>query len=70
VSANNLSLWLKYAQLQMAAEARSLRSGMLQPQRQAALEEGNARASRFTPTQAAEFARKYEVVAHQVNTSD
>ena len=68
MSANNLSLWLKYAQFQMAAEARSLRSGMLQHQLQAALEEGNRHASRFTPTQAAEFAGKYEVVAHQDNT--
>ena len=72
MSTNNLSTWLKYANLQMAAEAfliddqgRQLFSG---PLLEAALIKGNKHASKFTETQAKDFATRYKVIAHIPNT--
>ncbi len=60
MSTNELSTWLKYANLQMAAEAflidrktgEARFSGAFL---ETALKEGNGHASKFTPTQATEF---------------
>jgi hypothetical protein len=67
-----ISDYLKYANLQMAAEAflvdkkeEPLPDNLLK----AALIEGNNHASRFTPTQAADFATHWKVLAQQPNTS-
>lgn len=71
MSAPSIGEILKYADLQMAAEAFlttknppfSLRSDLL-----AALTEGNNRSSKFTETQATDFLANWEVVAQQPNT--
>jgi Ca2+-binding RTX toxin-like protein len=60
---------LKYANVQMAAEATQLDkviSGQLTFE--AALIDGNSRNSRFPSALAQQFAAKYEVLAHQKNT--
>lgn len=60
---------LTYANLQMAAEATRLArvlSGELSLEDVLVL--GNDRSSRFTPTQAAEFASEWRVAAHRPNT--
>ncbi len=58
---------LTYANLQMAAEARlDLFNNQVSV---AALTTGNNRASKFTPTQAAQFVTEWEVVAHEPNTT-
>ncbi len=55
---------LKYANLQMAAEARL----DLFPDLKSALTYGNNRSSKFTDKQAAQFTADWKVVAHQANT--
>lgn len=67
--ANETTTYLKYALLQMAAEAidwNRFFAGELTMAE--VLVAGNGRNSKFTATQAADFASKYEVVAHQSNT--
>ena len=65
-----VSTYLNYANLQMAAEATRLDeviAGTLTLA--AALEAGNNRSSKFTPTQASQFiADGWAVAAHQANT--
>lgn len=73
MSTSELSTWLKYANLQMAAEAFLIDKLTGKPYSDtdklaAALLDGNKHSSKFTPTQAAEFATEYTVVAHQDNT--
>ena len=61
---------LTYANLQMAAEATRLDEVVAGTRSLAsALEFGNNRLSKFTPTQAADFVRDWDVVSHQKNTS-
>ncbi len=70
---SELTTWLEYSKLQLASEAflideitgQQLFSGTAL---QSALIKGNKHASRFTPTEAAVFAARYEVVAHEDNT--
>lgn len=67
---NNIASFLKYASLQMAAEAVNLdqvQAGEMTLNQ--ALVLGNNRASRFTATQATAFSDQYEIVAYQANTS-
>jgi hypothetical protein len=79
---NNITAYLKYANVQMAAEALygfnpKLSSTNLIPGstetypviNPADLIEGNNRSSKFTDIQAAEFAQLWEVVEHKSNTS-
>jgi len=75
--ANNASTYLKYANLQMAAESLFgvLPSDLPGATRGAAsmtttaLEAGNNRSSKFTPTQAAQFLEDgWTVVQHKSNT--
>jgi hypothetical protein len=54
--------YLKFASLQMAAEATFLRAGMSATDMAEALERGNDHASRFVPSAAAEFAAQWEVL--------
>lgn len=68
MSTNELSTWLKYANLQMASEALLLSSGMSETALKAALIDGNKHASKFTETQATAFADEYTVVNHIPNT--
>jgi pimeloyl-ACP methyl ester carboxylesterase len=72
--ANDIATYLKYANLQMAAEALfgkqlsdpgATFSGEIEP---SVLTFGNTRASKFTATQATEFASLWEVVEHISNT--
>jgi Ca2+-binding RTX toxin-like protein len=63
----NASTLLKYANVQMAAEARL--DLFLNQASEAALKFGNDRSSRFTTVQAAEFATDWKVVEHKSNTS-
>jgi VCBS repeat-containing protein len=65
MSTKNIKSLLKYALLQLAAEALLDRADELADK----LDFGNNRSSKFTPEQAAEFAQIWEVVAHQPNTS-
>ena len=58
---------LRYANIQMASEALLDRFDDQVSDR--ALVLGNERASKFPPSLAAEFARRYTVVRHQKNTS-
>jgi hypothetical protein len=71
---NDIATYLKYANLQMAAEALFDRQpaepgtiyfGKIEPE---VLTLGNNRASKFTTTQATEFASLWEVVEHISNT--
>ncbi len=65
--ATEIQTYLKYANLQIAAEAflEKIESlGFVKT-----LTEGNNRSSKFTQVQAEDFASKYTVVAHQANTS-
>lgn len=65
---SELTTWLEYSKLQLASEAfLDLYMSGLQPLVKT-LTDGNKHASRFTPTEAAAFATRYEVVAHQANT--
>lgn len=60
---------LKYADLQMAAEAfLADQNGVLKGNLQKALTDGNNHASKFTETQAARFLEYWFVVAQQPNT--
>ena len=79
MTTNNVTKYLKFANVQMAAE--SLFSGET-PIAQigvaatrgegsmnvASLQRGNTRASQFTSTQATEFTNNWELVEHQTNT--
>ncbi len=70
---SELTTWLEYAKLQLASEAFITHrvTGLQRfsgPALQTALIEGNDHASRFTPTEAAAFTNRYEVVAHEANT--
>ncbi len=70
---SELTTWLEYSKLQLASEAflidRDTGVPLFSGQAlQTALIEGNDHASRFTPTEAAAFATRYEVIAHQPNT--
>ena len=62
---------LKYANLQMAAEAilADESTGILKPNLVALLKEGNNRSLKFTQTQARAFADEWEVVAQKANTA-
>ena len=70
MTTNFVSTELTFVNLQMAAEALldqfnyTTRSGLI-----AALEAGNNHASKFTTTQAQQFANEWEVVAHQPTTT-
>ena len=55
---------LKYANLQMAAEAIDLRAGISGNLYINALTKGNNRSSKFTDVQAAQFASEWSVVDH------
>jgi Ca2+-binding RTX toxin-like protein len=67
---NTAITYLVYADLQMAAEAILDNFTFTSPQGlREALEFGNNRSSKFTPTQAAQFVQDWKVVAHQANTS-
>ena len=63
----NVSTYLKYANLQMAAEALFTDgfSGLIPLD---VLTTGNNRTSKFTPTQATQFAAEWKVAAHKANT--
>ena len=58
---------LKYANVQMAAEA--LLDRIPEVDFATALKDGNTRSSRFTAVQAAEFVQIWQVVEHQSNTT-
>lgn len=60
---------LKFANLQMAAEAVDLSAGITGNDYTAALVKGNNSSSKFTDVQAAEFAANWEVVEHKSNTA-
>jgi hypothetical protein len=68
MNASNTASLLAYANVQMAAETIypiGFSAGAIQA---SWLQTGNNRSSKFTPTQAAEFARDWKVVAHKENT--
>lgn len=65
---NAAQTYLKYANLQMAAEA-FLADGKIGNDLKNALEVGNKHSSVFPSTLATEFASEWEVVKHQKNTS-
>ena len=65
--ANEIATYLKYANVQMAAEARLDLFG--NQATASALIFGNDRSSKFTATQAAEFTKDWEVVEHKSNTA-
>ena len=65
----NARTLLTYANVQMAAEARNLTSGMTQADLEAALKLGNNRSSVFTSVQAAAFALEWKVVDHRADTN-
>ncbi len=72
--ANPIATYLKFGHLQMAAEAflidRDTGTQRFRDERlKDALVLGNDHSSKFPPTLAADFIKKYEVVAHQPNTS-
>lgn len=76
--ANETTTYLKYANVQMAAEALfnlqtaspgSIFSGSLAGSNLNILTVGNNRSSKFTAMQADEFSRDWEVVEHKSNTS-
>lgn len=64
----NASVLLTMANVQMAAEAIGLSTGMTQTLLETALKRGNERSSKFTPTQAEAFAKEWTVVAHKPDT--
>lgn len=65
---SELTTWLEYSKLQLASEAfLDLYMSGLQPLAKT-LTDGNKHSSRFTPTEAATFATRSEVIAHQPNT--
>lgn len=68
----NLSTWLKYAKLQLAAEAFLINENGVKLYSDDALSgaliDGNKHSSKFTKTQATEFAAQYTVIDHQPNT--
>ena len=69
MSSSNISAYLTFANVQMAAEAvfpASFTQGLIPA---AELVEGNNRSSRFTPAQTTQFVREWKVVAHQANAS-
>lgn len=68
MSTNDLSTWLKYANLQMASEAILLSTGISGASYQTALTRGNFHTTKFTETQAKAFADEYTVVNHIPNT--
>lgn len=72
--ANDIATYLKFANVQMAAEAlyglktaapKALFSGLITP---IILTTGNERSSKFTTTQATEFAEDWTIVEHISNT--
>jgi hypothetical protein len=70
--ANDIATYFKYANLQMAAEAINLESGMSPSRLKDALILGNKHSSVFTQAQATEFtdpAKGWSVLAHRPNTS-
>lgn len=67
--ATDLAVFLKYANVQMAAEAVRLVEGMSGNALEDALKAGNNRASKFPPTLAHEFAANWSVVSVQTDTS-
>jgi hypothetical protein len=72
--ANEIATYLKYANLQMAAEALYGLQGAtpgatyLGPISESILTVGNNHTSKFTATQAEEFAKLWEVAEHKSNT--
>lgn len=64
MSSSSIQDVLKYAELQMAAEAYLDASTPLD----ARLIKGNEHASRFTDTQAKDFTARYQILAHRENT--
>jgi hypothetical protein len=72
--ANDIATYLKYANLQLAAESLfgllpNADPGAISTNMDVdSLVKGNTRASRFTPTQATEFDSLWEVVEHISNT--
>jgi len=70
---SELTTWLEYSKLQLASEAFLINRDTGEEQFSgnlllSALKTGNDHSSKFTPTEAADFAARYEVVAHQANT--
>jgi pimeloyl-ACP methyl ester carboxylesterase len=65
---NDATTYLKYANLQLAAEA-FLKLNLAGKDLSDALKEGNNRTSKFTNTSADDFASKWQVVATQGNTN-
>ena len=74
-STNNVTKYLKFANVQMAAEslfgldpAGASPTDKVLSIPEGALTNGNLCASKFTPTQAAEFLNNWQVVEHKANT--
>lgn len=63
-----IEAYLKYANLQMAAEATGLESGMTGNQLKDVLVLGNTRTSKFPTVLAEDFVRSWTVVDHKANT--
>jgi pimeloyl-ACP methyl ester carboxylesterase len=64
---SELTTWLDYSKLQLAAEAFLDKVTPVNPLLKV-LQDGNKHASKFTPTEAAAFQKRYEVIAHKPNT--
>jgi hypothetical protein len=69
MTANDATTYLKYANLQLAAEAIDLKNGLTSKNLSDVLKKGNDRTSKFTNTSADDFASKWQVVATQDNTN-
>ena len=73
--ANDIATYLKFANVQMAAESLFRVSPGASPGQtstsmdEATLTSGNTRSSKFTTTQATEFTKDWEVVEHKSNTA-
>ena len=69
MTTNSVSNYLKYANLQMAAEADLIKVPVSGTIAKNTLTTGNNRSSRFTNVLADQFVMDWKVVAHQPNTS-
>lgn len=69
MTAGNVSSYLSFANVQMAAEATGLGEVLSGKNLVIALTEGNGRASSFTDVQAQQFAQDWQLIAYQENTS-
>jgi pimeloyl-ACP methyl ester carboxylesterase len=69
MTVNDATTYLKYANLQLAAEAIDLQNGLTKTDLSKVLQRGNDHSSRFTTASANDFASKWQVVATQANTN-